>query len=393
MKIKHGAGAKVRGYNQGELSHVSVINKDYVLDEALPSIITILDGEWEQTLSASTEHSFNLVGTKPHSVVNNTPEIAIDDVTTGVYRRVSSGQMSLAVTDTTGTTKILTPTVSTSSSVDSSVFVEFTLGTLARHLKDNFDSLSVPETPTTLLNKLNNNLATLSPEKNGSNIVSANFDDSGLMYYANSTLGMAVSPRHVLTASHVNGGGARTVYFVTTAGEIISRQAVSMRTTYGGLEDDIGLSYLDADLPANVTPLKILPADWKTKLPDRNQLIGENGFVPAFIHMNNSAKVGVVSLSGKTPGSLGVDNAIHVSTNNNYSQWRPGGASSTIVTLPINGNLVLAGSYYYQTGGYAEMGMPDFSQYISTINAAMTTMHGSAEHQLQTVDLSGFTTI
>lgn len=37
--------------------------------------------------------------------------------------------------------------------------------------------------------------------------------------------------------------------------------------------------------------------------------------------------------------------------------------------------------------------MPDFSQYISTLNAAMVTMHGSAEHQLQTVDLSGFLTI
>ena len=187
-------------------------------------------------------------------------------------------------------------------------------------------------------------------------------------------VGVLVSPRHFITANHYPPNESLT--FAGSDGLAVTR-AISGYQVISGT--DIAVGVLASDVPATITPHKVLPANYLTKLPSELKYAHSLPLVSLNYAYTQPFKIDIMG------SLLATDIYVGRATQAEFSDWtRATNASSSHPAFwPINGELVLAGAQWTTSS------TSHIAAKYSQINAAMTTLGGG--HQLTAVDLSAFT--
>jgi hypothetical protein len=175
------------------------------------------------------------------------------------------------------------------------------------------------------------------------------------------TTATLISPRHVVMAHHATLSIGNTVRFVGNDGTVQNR-TLSNKTQIGTTDIDIGI--LNSDLPASITPAKVLSAAQEAQLV---------GAPILFIDQNQSAftgdVLGVASLTGSTLTTYAAQSAD--STRSTFWKTYVSGDSSHPAYAILDGEAVLLGVAYTAGNTWGGLG-----QYYASINAAMTSLGG-----------------
>ena len=197
-----------------------------------------------------------------------------------------------------------------------------------------------------------------------------------------------VSPRHYLAAAHVAQGfsfffGGDAAVFADTNNVIYYRHSVQ----WTNLGSDIALGILDADLPASVGFLPVLPGDYTNWLsPTALEGIGRNQEYLAFAE---AVYLGaLVSWSGRAPVPFGLGTNWTSCADPAAECSLRSGDSSSPVRLLVGNQLVLISAAHGSSIG------PNYALASGLINAQMhwlSTNNGlGTDYQLSIFNLSGW---
>ena len=308
---------------------------------------------------------------------------------------VSNGIAEVMITDSlTRSKKKISGPVMYQGTAAISAFDRFVTGSLGRHVTDFVDSVISGKTAVYQgVNQATQNIFASGKTRNPSHILSG-VDITGISaphdYYAEGWEGgvcaTVISPRHIISADHWHMGVGRKQYFVAGDNTVIERTVVNGINPYPGT--DFWIGYLDAALPASIKPFKVLPSNFLSKYPTHTSIsLGSTSPIPAFLCFNSTGDlhIGAYDWSEAHIGNSMLQEHQSIT----YKDWFKGGAygSGSIVFTVINEEAVALFCLHRQ--GYTG---PTIANAITEINAAMTTLHGSSEYQLTTIDLSGFST-
>ena len=373
--IKHGTGLTIRGPNSSDIDFtLSAEEFDIVLTAPSSSVVTIDDYDFNSSSTGSKENGFNLSvdGDVPFNweIELSSSDESVAVITNGKVVRVADGQATIIAR---------TPWLSRSAVVDmlreTNVTVNDPIGYTSGSLgKDIFDGTETAAGSGTKPIFSSINHSTSAYVRNASNWVGANWTGRPVWNEVRAGLanGALISPRHLLAAKHLPPGG--DVRFVLNDNTVVTRTINATSDVSG---TDIRICRLDSDVPSTVAHYKVLPANW------RNYLITLD--CPAILTDRDQNALAREWTS--ITSSRFLTSTYSMSPLNTLSENIVGGDSGSAAFLLVGGNLVLSGANYLAGGGLASH---DFvSDYITQINAAMTTLGGG--YQLETVDLSGFT--
>lgn len=197
--------------------------------------------------------------------------------------------------------------------------------------------------------------------------------------------GAAISPRHIVMATHAAHGPGSTVLFIDENGEPVTRQIVA-RTNYDPAVYDVTVALLDEDLPSTIHPLKVFdPTTILDYVPSwtnypQIQLIGKDRMNDWFPRLTTAPWSGYITTYS---GAVWV-------TNTAWFKQVSAGTSGHSICAIVGTNLVLAAHWTWSSGG------PNYSYWRDVVNDWMHTLSVGAElesdYQLQTIDLSNWPT-
>ncbi len=146
--------------------------------------------------------------------------------------------------------------------------------------------------------------------------------------------GALITPRHVLTATHiVQANTSYTGTFVTNSNVVLTRN-VSSYTHIGNT--DLTIFTLDSDLPNSIRPYKLLPTDFTSYLTPKNTVVitsdAERKIYPRNWIDYNTA-FGYINHRTYLTGVF-----------SSLSEGLIGGDSGSPVFFPVNGELILLGT-------------------------------------------------
>jgi hypothetical protein len=215
--------------------------------------------------------------------------------------------------------------------------------------------------------------------------------------YPQAVCGHLVAPNIVISAHHVWLSTGKSITFRRPDG---SFQTQTIVADLGDADWDWRVGILDAPI-TGITPVKIVPTGWETKIPLLTDFFGRGYPQPGIpmmmkaVRRSNGSIDNVVRLVnqryGHAFGGVVNHNGYPFDGSRNigrYSSWRwtiQGGDSSSATFFPVNGECCLWGLQYSAGGG------PAMAAHRTAIEAAMTTLAGTST-TFSTVDLSGFTT-
>ena len=199
--------------------------------------------------------------------------------------------------------------------------------------------------------------------------------------------GVAISDLHIIFAAHYQIGVGATVRFVLADNTVISRTLVSRKThplytgSSTGFAHDLTVGLLDSSLPAEVVPVKILPADYQDYLPG----LSAQRSIPALC-LDQEEK-GLVSdlISLSTWASFSYPHRVNWEKRNEFFETKIGGDSGNPAFLIVNGELVLLTVWTFGGAGH---GTP-INKEAAAIQTMMNQLGGN--RTLVRADLSGFT--
>lgn len=193
--------------------------------------------------------------------------------------------------------------------------------------------------------------------------------------------GTAITPRHVLLATHYPLAASDTIRFVAADNTVVDR---TIESVYDLPQDnpydiDVQIAKLNADLPASITPLKFLPANAYDYLPSWHEwkipLLYTNQFEKMACGLSTAVTNPVVD-------SIRVWTTTEAPYATMYANILIGDSGSPVM-LVVNGSLVLVSHWTSFGVGNAH------HKLLTEIATALTTLGGG--HSLSTVDLSSFT--
>lgn len=401
--INQGSGTLIRGYNVSEDFSIIVIARDNIISRGTTGTVTVGDASVTQSTTSIVDHEFDIsvnipLNARSQSYTLNNLTSSIISISGNSATRISDGLAEVNVNTALGN-RLGTFSVSRQSPTTTNVFNNFIAGSLAKAISDTIDASISGKTqgdpyyfpgvswpPATAVTGTNQSLfstwnpSTQSITRNSGLFVSS-IDWSCLAAsYANGGGfgGTLISPRHFITANHnlLNGNAIGTLQFVDSSNNVRSA-TVSSGSFVNIAGTDITVVKLNADVPSGINFAKVLPANFRTKLPNiqygipcimgdqfKTFRIGEWNNVAS---PGNFAFIGTPKVSGRIP----------------WYNTPVGGDSSSPSFLIISGAPVVLTCWSTASGG------GNYADYITEINAAMTTLGGG--YQLTTVDLSGFT--
>lgn len=189
--------------------------------------------------------------------------------------------------------------------------------------------------------------------------------------------GVLISPRHLLFAAHFSVVAGAMVRFIAADGTVVQRTltAVKVHPEFKPNYPDIAIGVLDADVPSSISFVKVLPDDWRRKIPS------PGGLPVLSLDQWDRAGVRDVAVIGEqsivyrepqSPGRAALYHALIVGDSGKPAFWI------------IGNELVLLNVW---TGGGAGSGTWLVPQ-KAAINAMMKELGGG--YQLTDIDLSGF---
>lgn len=359
--------------------------RELVLASSSSTLVTIDDALFQRDSPALVRYDAEVVYfptagpvTSPYFFSGN-PALATVD-SSGDVTTVGSGNVDIFCR-ALQTTKKVTHNARTTGGSTADTFLSYIDGTLGKHSTEQGDELVSGGGELNLFSTKNS--ATSTYVRNAS-CWAASLDWSGVSPH-NSTGGFQrggtlVSPRHLVWANHFNIANGATVTFVNDSNEVFTR-TVSNSVQIGF--SDIRVGVLNADIDASVSFYQVLPNDWRdyivavfrTNIPLITTDQDQNALVRDFNNSANTGPAGIIQISHNVPAQD--------SPRSPFSQQIVGGDSGQPMFMLINGTMVLLGCHY------TAFGIPLLSNYITEINAAMTTLGGG--YQLTQADLSAFT--
>jgi hypothetical protein len=192
----------------------------------------------------------------------------------------------------------------------------------------------------------------------------------------------AISPLHVIYASHWPHSIGQVFYFITADNQVVTRTLVDFEALPGDwTSTDTIVGKLDAALPATITPARMLPATFRDYVvqirfgvPSIRISQQERAVVEEWVADNYIASTETQKLAW-----FGIQKDSRLP----YHQPTVAGDSGSPVYVIINSEAVLLSLTSGLNSG------PGFYSFLDDINGLMTSLGGG--YQLQTVDLSGYT--
>jgi hypothetical protein len=202
------------------------------------------------------------------------------------------------------------------------------------------------------------------------------WNSSGGISYA----GTAISPRHIIFARHYQIPAGATIRFVTTSNTVVTRTLSAVQDIAGtGYPYDLTVGRLDSDLPASITPAKVLPSTVANYFPSLSTLYS----IPC-LGIDREEKALITELYSLGSSYVSFHQPADA-TRLNYYESLIGGDSGNPCFAIIGGQAVLVTTWTFGGGGTG----PRIHALHTEINAAMTTLGGG--YQLTDVSLSAFT--
>lgn len=190
---------------------------------------------------------------------------------------------------------------------------------------------------------------------------------------------IAVTPRHIV-CGHVGTWIGETYHFFAQDNTVVARTVTAKAQIADG--KPYWVAVLDQDLPASITPAKLLPVNAFT-----SYMTNSSSYPIAPGIMTDLEKKTFVGIIWAVNGSDWF--TLLTPTDGTYlSFYEPvvGGDSSSPAFTVVNGETVLLTTWYTAGAGL------NYSGFLNEINAALDSLHGgTSPYYPQTVDLSGFT--
>jgi hypothetical protein len=306
---------------------------------------------------------------------------------------IADGTATLSVTNTSGedtfTAKYRIQFRSTAPSVADN-YIGGTAGSARRGIEDYLDILDDPDPPSrwALFSAVNHT----SPAYTRKTSISATVDLSGISPW-NSTGGeyrggTAITPRHVVWAAHYDIGTGATMRFVQMDNTVVDR-TITAKTQIAGT--DIMVGKLSSDLPAGITPVQVLPADWADFFPTGLQgccAFSTAGGSERFF-VKEIATAGGTFSTFQPPGELPFGDPSSLDFLADYDRGVIAGDSGNpVFLLGDDTNLdeipILISHWFTAAGGPFYPGLRD------ELEAAITAL-GAESHTLTDADLQDFT--
>lgn len=410
MKIKHSSARKIRGRRPSDTFQVSIVN--FQTPSNAPSISDVTDRDVVNTVTTGTfaDNNFSLsisgAINSSFSITNQTPTIG--QLTGTTVTRLLDGQVSLLLSD--GNVKrIIKANVSRNTSVsNTSVFKNYTAGSLPKALSDSIDALISGKTASNAIQNVTSatNWTTAFTRNASLFLAGVNMTAFALSTGSNTdTAGVGqqsatvISPRHVVSAWHHR---PPRVYWLASDGSIVFRNIASWQQVG---TTDIAIGYVNTDIPATVTPIKVLPATWLNYMPHYNAdlpviYLDSGDDATGSSQPHRRAAIGQMDLIGTFTVSSVTNPAMIIDQPTKATRlafWNTSASPQILFRsgspiFVVNGTTPILLGCWHAASGSTYAIFPFLSNYIAEINAAMTALHGSTQYQLQTVDLSAFPT-
>ena len=182
---------------------------------------------------------------------------------------------------------------------------------------------------------------------------------------ANKRAGTLITPRHVLNAAHYPLYNGDTIRFIEDDGTVHTRTIIGSinHPDYSPYTPDFRLYTLDSDLPAAISPCKMMPAD------HGSYLVNNSRNRPAAFGLDQEEKALIIDWrgGGSFLAPTDADRAI-------FNENKISGDSGNPSFLILNGSLVLITVWTYGGSG---SGTP-VADYIDDIDAMIVTADAQA---------------
>jgi hypothetical protein len=327
------------------------------------------------------------------------PNIATID-SEGEITRISEGIAGFSFTDK-GVTKIFYVDLNNKANSDTVYeFVSLISGSLAEHCSNNVDSLlngsQTMEANGNIFDTQNHAAPTYT---RNSDCWASSLDLTCISPWnsnaSNRKAGTLVTPRHIINSAHYEFPVGTVVRFITSDNQIVERTILSRKRhpEYNRLSHlpDLTIYTLDSDLPASITPCKVLPSNWQNYISEENLT---DTRIPALcLDQQEKALIGEFFLYTLYESNASIQLQYPVDSNRNtFSETIISGDSGNPAFLIVNGELVF---FTVWTLGGAGRGTL-ISHYISEINQMITdadTLAGvSTGYTLTEASFSSFPT-
>jgi hypothetical protein len=332
------------------------------------------------------------------SYVSGDEDIATVD-SDGIVDYVSNGNVDITISTGDQIDKV-NLSMSTSSSVATSTLTSYVTSSLASHSCAQIDSrISGSHSSSMQMFTAFPAYPTYNPSypfARNENVWTNDVDLTGMCMYQWTGLtrvfGTLIDRRHVVFAAHAAPVSNAILYFIGANNEVFTASFIdhSVHNEYNAanypLTSDIYVGTLSTDAPSYITPVKVLPSNWKSKFSN----ISPSSSI-ACAKVNQFQQVTVVDMSatiGEEYSSL-VEfcspKSINKDRRNEFYKSTISGDSGSPVFLILNGEAVLVGLTTYMN----PLTVTDISQQNMTAFINSVSSHTAS---LSTVDLSSFST-
>lgn len=197
---------------------------------------------------------------------------------------------------------------------------------------------------------------------------------------ANNRAGTAVTPQHVLVATHYALQVGDTIRFVTSDNTVITRTIVQTGNVLKGEASvDAGMALLDSALPSSITPCKIFPSNFSSYLPAsaitgsvsayRLPLLAldqqEKGIVMDLLHIPEQINTTGTAVTGDSYTTFSTP---ELSDRIRFNEAIVSGDSGNPIFAVIGSELWLVSTFFGSTAG------PAYNALTSELNAMINTL-------------------
>lgn len=343
---------------EGGTSPVEITVRDSVYTRVVTAIKTV---HGQITLEGNAENFVEY-----YSSTN--PVVASVDATGRITTHASGGVIIVVGILPAKRTTVHNGSITGGETVDT--FSRYIDGTLGKEINDTTISMAAPGKSKSVYSTISHDLAIYS--RNANCWVSR---DLTAWPIRNSTTGQrfngcAVSKRHLVVANHAYPSIGSVVLFVALNNQVVERTIIASQFIGIG---DLRIALLDSDLPASISPCKVLPENWREYISFAGlEIICGDQDAQVLAHTVLSAAPHVTIIhTASTRAELAP-----------YAEPIVGGDSGSPIWCVLGSELLLLGVH----AGATSFAM--IADLISEIDAAMSTLGGG--YQLTEVDLSSY---
>jgi hypothetical protein len=374
--IKGSSSGKIlRDLNSNDMFSINLNPKTYQISGSSGGNSTVKDATIQSFTSANIASLSDVIATLPLNSSYSKGMPTYSSSNTSVATVSSSGILTYVGAGTTNITiiwpglgkRIIRVIVSVSGGQSSSQFVSFSSGSLGLSLVTAMSSYLSGKTAGSTTQNLFSSGYTRNPSifTGSVDLTCIPYSDLTPSNTGASTGGILISKRDMLYANHYFNGAGSKVTFVDNSGNptvmtVASNRAVSSST-------DQGVATFTTDVPAGITPAKVLPSNTKSYLPQP-----QYGY-PVVFYANNTGQLSVGDITAySTQGSLD-EIQVNKSTDSVRSLWYTpavSGDSGSAVGMIVSGALVAVTNWHLSNQSSYSSGPQDFD-FISNLNSAM----------------------